>query len=789
MILTQLQPRFTRRHFSQMMLTAAGFAFAPYAHGERQTGPTMLLAPKDPFSGLDLLRVRYAAGRRPSDDISGLALTWRLTGEKDFADKALHEMSNSGLPAKPGSGNWLRYANWALAFDWLYEFPDFDPALKDRLSAQFTDVAAATLALPDLSHPSQTSFHNYSTRFLGLAAFTLCAASKHSRDEARLADLKQKTVDAFRNILQLTQLIVPCGSYHESMDYMRISYVPLAMLAELQRTTTGVDPARRFGVYSSFGETYLYKLLPDGTPSREGDNEYPLLDTRDTAALGYAVHRFKDPYAAWLLRESGFAVREWALPVLEFLWNDPDVSPRDPGATTAEELPRYRHFRGVDQAVFRNGWGSGSTRIEFDCGPYFAKHQHLDRGHFSIYHRGHLAIDSGADYTASESPHYLNYYRRTIAHNSMLVFDPAEKFFWSENVVEAANDGGQRMDSSRFWNTVRSLDDWERTRDLWDLGKMNIVDATDKYQYAMGDATRAYSPRKLHCFTRQLLYLPEANVLLIFDRVVSADPAFRKTWLLHSVDKPWIDGESTGAIGNGGEEFLDAARFRFQEGEGEILVHTLMPLMHTTTRRGGPGHEFWTPGDAVGGLWGTGRNWPLEPAEGGPLPTEPDLRAMWKKFEGDGFEHIQSSNRRNVVPGAWRIEVSPSRPAKEDLFIHLIEIGDRGTTGKLAVELLGGSNIAGAACSGVAMFLSAGDFPMDQTEGNLPSFPCHSLWLGGLRHKRSYRIEFAGSNLPGPESAPSGVPLLSRDIRSNAKGIAFLEGAFPASCRMRVHLV
>ena len=33
------------------------------------------------------------------------------------------------------------------------------------------------------------------------------------------------------------------------------------------------------------------------------------LDYRDTALLGYAVHRFKDPYSAWLLRKSGFVAK------------------------------------------------------------------------------------------------------------------------------------------------------------------------------------------------------------------------------------------------------------------------------------------------------------------------------------------------------------------------------------------------------------------------------------------------------------------------------------------------
>ena len=126
-------------------------------------------------------------------------------------------------------------------------------------------------------------------------------------------------------------------------------------------------------------------------------------------------------------------------------------------------MSRQRYFPGVGHLVMRDGWSPESTWIEFDCGSYFAEHQHLDQNQITIYHRGYLAIDSGADYTDTESPHYLNYYRRTVAHNEsvLLVYDPAEKFFWSDNLLPAANDGGQRMDSSRYWNTIRSPEDCE----------------------------------------------------------------------------------------------------------------------------------------------------------------------------------------------------------------------------------------------------------------------------------------------------------------------------------------
>ncbi len=541
--------------------------------------------------------------------------------------------------------------------------------------------------------------------------------------------------------------------------------------------------------------------MPNGTPSREGDNEYPILDDRDTTALGYAVNRFKNPYAAWILRDSSFAVSNWALPVLDFLWNDPNVTSRNPAHTNSEEIQLHHHFPGVDQVVFRNQWGPNATWIEFDCGPYLAKHQHLDRGHFSIYHRGYLAIDSGADYTESESPHYINYYRRTIAHNTMLVYDPNEHFFWSENLLQAANDGGQRMDSSRFWNTLRSREDWEKTRDLWDIGHLKIVDSGDTqnsnvaYYYALGDATRAYSPHKLHAFTRQLLYFPGIDVLLVFDRVISADASFRKTWLLHCVSMPEVEGTGTKAA-HGEESFANARSFRLQDGEGEMTVHTLLPAHHNTSRRGGPGFEFWTPGNDEGGAWGTGRNWALEPAEGGPLPTDPVELAMWKKFWGDDIKSIERSNRRNVVPGAWRIEVSPASPQLEDYFLHFFEIGDRGTTGKQAVELLEGAGITGAACRrggepGIAALFSVRDSELDFAEVTLPSFASHTMWIAGLIPDRRYDLEFAGSNLAGPNAVAPGVPVRSLQARANRHGILQVQSGpepFPSACRLRLQV-
>jgi heparin/heparan-sulfate lyase len=570
--------------------------------------------------------------------------------------------------------------------------------------------------------------------------------------ETRSAPLRRQAARALDNILETTELVDPEGAYHESMDYMRITWVPLALMAELRRTATGEDPARRYGVFRSMGPTYLYKVLPDGSTARDDDNEFPHLDAVDSVVLGYAVHRFKDPFAAFLLQKSGWLPERWRIPVLEFLWRDETVAPRDPASTTAAELPRERLFPGVGHVVLRDGWGPDATWIAFSCGPYFAKHDHLDTNQFTIYHKGHLAIDAGADYTDTESPHYLNHYRRTVAHNTMLVYQPGETFFWGENKWPAANDGGQRMDSSRFWNSVRSGEDWRRTRDLWDRGTIAAFEPVPgRYTYVRGDGTGAYHPSKVERFVRDLVWLPATRALFVLDRVRSVEPAYRKTWLLHGVAEPRVEGGSPSrGVGQGGTSHGEARVVAFEDGEGRLRVHSLLPAERDVVVRGGPGFEFWTPGDERGGAWGSGQNWPLDPPEGGPLPADPYLNKMWKTFWGDDLVKLSPSNRRAVVPGGWRIEVSPKAAARDDVFLSLLEIGDRGAAPLRVDAIAPGKGLAGAVVAGeTAVLMSTAGEPLLEGEATVPDAPSARLLVTGLLPRAAYDLQLTSAFAPG----------------------------------------
>jgi heparin/heparan-sulfate lyase len=708
--------------------------------------PRLLVAERDAFSGLPRLRERWAAGERPAPDLPGLALSWLLSKDESFAKRAIEELRADRPIGVKGSNRYVRYLNRSLAFDWLYGYPGFDAAFKDAVAADLVKGAGEMLALQSLKDPAQASYHNHTARELAQALVSLVAVEGHPSVEAQAAPLRAQAWRALDNILEQTELVDPDGGYHESTDYMRITWAPLAMMAELRRTATGYDPAARWSVFRNMGPTYLYKVLPDGSEARDDDDEFPHLDTRDNVVLGYAVHRFKDPFAAWLLNQRAWLPAEWANPVLEFLWKDAAVVPRDPKATSEAELPRRKLFRGIGHLVLRDGWSEDGTWIELACGPYFAKHDHLDAAHFVVYHKGYLAIDAGADYTETESPHYLNHYRRTVAHNTMLVYQPGETFFWGENRWPAANDGGQRMDSSRFWNSVRSLDDWSRTRDLWDRCRLEPFAAAPEYSYARADATGAYQRSKVERFTRELVHLRGPDVLVVLDRVRATDPAYRKTWLLHGTSQPKVEAGATGAsAGHGGTSYGAASVVTFEDGQGRLRVHPLLPRERDVVVRGGPGYDFWTPGDERGGAWGSGQNWPLDPPEGGPLPEDPYLRKMWLTF-WDGIDKLEPSNRRAVVPGGWRLETSPIAPAKDDVFLHVLEIGDRDARPARRMEGIEGHGLAGAAIEGEETVLFA-----DAAEGEatLPNLATPHLLLTGLAPRAAYEVQVTSGFAPG----------------------------------------
>ena len=315
---------------------------------------------------------------------------------------------------------------------------------------------------------------------------------------------------------------------------------------------------------------------------------------------------------------------------------------------------------------------------------------------------------------------------------------------------------------------------------------MRVVDfVPGQYHYALGDASNAYSREKLKTFTREIVYVPAQDLLFVFDRVVSARPEFKKAWLLHGVNPPSVDQDQGQ---ENAKDFPQASTFRFRDGSGEVLVHSLLPRERVVTRRGGRGAEFIAPGDDHGGPWGSGENWPLEPPEGGPLPEDPKARHMWKTFWGEDFDRILSSNHKNVVPGAWRIEVSPSVPVEEDLFLHVLEIGSLGGIRGRRTELVEGVNFVGAASEGSPLVLfGTSGFPVNAGEVSLPDVGCDSLIVTSLQADAIYELSFSGPNVSSsPTSLLPGILADVVRLEANNKGAMRIEKPHLGNLRLRI---
>ncbi len=238
----------------------------------------------------------------------------------------------------------------------------------------------------------------------------------------------------------------------------------------------------------------------------------------------------------------------------DFLWRDTTIRKTDLNGF------KLSHYSGGPGYVYaRSSWDEDATYFFFKCGDRFTAHQHLDVGHFLIYKYEELAGDGG-HYDVFGSDHDVNYHLRTIAHNTILIHDPCETWSRIRAGPVSGNDGGQHHNWPHHNGAVTDAVEWQKGRQLYDIADILAFEDKRDYFYIAGDCTRSYSPKKLEYFTRQIVFL-RPGTFVIFDRVSSKNPHFRKTWLLQAMKVP-TETEDGLVINNG---------------KGRLFIQTLLP--------------------------------------------------------------------------------------------------------------------------------------------------------------------------------------------------------------------
>ncbi len=321
----------------------------------------------------------------------------------------------------------------------------------------------------------------------------------------------------------------------------------------------------------------------------------------------------------------------------DFLWG-PGV---EPAAPEALENFRLSHYSPAAGAVFgRSSWQPDATHFFFHCSKRFTSHQHLDVGHFLIYKHDELVGDGG-HYDSFDNDNCVNYYMRSIAHNVVLVYDPAEQFQRMRMGPPPVNDGGQHFPWTgtpmRHNGFAWDIEHFQANRALTDIAEVLDVQEAGRYLYVVGDCTRAYAPTKVENFTRQIVFL-RPGTFVIFDRVRATDPSFEKTWLLQCLNPP--DG---GVALN--TDLDDCRAFHFSAGPGRLFVQTLLPE-RTQTR--------FCAGEQL--------------------------------YEHHG--HKVEITRQMPRPPECRAEISTVEPAREHFFLHVLTATDTSVAAVPAASVL-----------------------------------------------------------------------------------------------------
>lgn len=519
----------------------------------------------------------------------------------------------------------------ALVYDWCYDL--LTEQQKNNLIRSMKEVCLLTeYGIPDGSKKQYLSGH------YGEYAPTISLAmgiAIYDEERSMLEMAYKEQVEGFgpsRNKM------IPSGTHHQGAQYIHVrgsnELLQHFILNKLNASPYNPD------IYKM---TYraIYGMIPqssdmDGMPEGDCHNH---VEMGNSQLFYLSANLSDDPYLQDISKKMIMSTKHQSARV--FIYHNPEKP-----SVSISDAPLSRFFPSPSgMMIARTGWDMGETDynsetmvVLMNMREYSAQnHTHMDLGHFSIYYKGHLALDAGI-YQGKDpnngwgKTNYVNYYSRTIAHNSLLIFDPNEpKPMGGWKVAAEARDGGQ------FFKAPYA---WDNSQEMFDAGPSGTLLAHEiapgkepDYTYLKGDITEAYKvpdylsnyPSKVETVRRSFVFLNHKTknlpgTLIVLDKVVSTNPTFKKTWLLHTQNQPTVNG-------------ITIESSSTQKGRnGKLVTTVLIPDKSNANIElvGGAGKEYWVDGRNYGTV------------------TQEDA-------------------------GCWRVEVSPINKTKSDNFLHVIQ--------------------------------------------------------------------------------------------------------------------
>lgn len=507
---------------------------------------------------------------------TGDAAIGKKTG--DALDRLSRIVETGGWKIDDDLAQGILLTDIAFGYDWAY--PYLSPAQRKRGAQTLVTLANYSKATFSgyFQEGSYSAFNNHTIwNHVGVGAAGFASAGDHPDGRA----LAAFSYGWFTRIFLPTfaRWVGPNGTWNEGTHYNQVAFKPTFLwmaaagpaLGKNFFDTPWVRASAYYWVYLTRADDTM-TILGDWFADRQPDT-VTNLHARTFWITSRAASASRDGHLqAFAQRQLAYALRR-APEVWNLVWYDPDLPARP-----VSELPPSRLFQatgpavggGETLAVLRSGWGPDARLITFSMGDWLGHHDHYDSNSFSIHYKEDLALDPGY---GGEKDIDWTYYRRTYAHNSLLVPVPEAQAIKDEPALKERGwgyDGGQRVPLVR--ERPRNPDQFFAVKNpeypdksLFETGNCVAFETHPTYDYVAGDATRAYFRSQLTRWVRHLVFL-KPDILVVYD-VIETPPGRQPRWLLQTLNKP---------LGSNGLLIAPS-------GPAELRVQTLLPAHPNAT--------------------------------------------------------------------------------------------------------------------------------------------------------------------------------------------------------------
>lgn len=511
--------------------TAAGAELIPAAGQLKTERPRLLLRPRaTPYAiSLDQL----TAG--PSDaefqplltqlthcrHAAALALVWRMTGDTGAAERAIARMRAYRYPGQVDTFHiYLRLTEFALAYDWLYDYPGLTDAIKAELRAHILPLAQHGIQVAN-----DHMFHNYVWMSAGGAAlWALATAGDDQASDKLLRQIRQR----------FNTGLLPAWKYldglpSEPMGYWALYvYTPGVLTLLAAQSAFEVDLISRVRNDGNWLERHFENLIHSTLPNmryipwgdlQSGPNggitqEMAGIIDATTWALDSPHGAF---FSRWLKRKRGLARFRAETAILYMLYTRHlDARPETPPTAFLAGNQHGGHF------IARSGWDDGATVVALTCTDHLGDHHHYDQGGLMVYRHGLLAVDPPV-YRHVRGPQ-----QKTENHNTLLLANQSQRpvrgqWFVTVEQFQKNLAGGRRLETGDILFFEQS-EDW----------------AAVACQFA-----QAYPTGLVDSCVRQLLFVRPGTIIVVDRLAAAAGKSVPEIeWLVQLPDRPTPRGDA-----------------------------------------------------------------------------------------------------------------------------------------------------------------------------------------------------------------------------------------------------